>query len=328
MLIGDVWLALAASHALEITTPSHPTADVGLAGPDFAPTDYDVTVARTVHPSRVHQYATTSHSVRPLVLASSATRAAQEAAAEAGVSLLARGESARVRGILIDSDGRRLDVDAAPTGGQRDVAAPERRTPGRTPWGTLELAMTLLDDPGPRTQRTLAQQAGLTQGRVSQALSTWDFAVRSDGGWVVADVKRATDWLAETYRQPETVATWLSLDPPVPATRTIGRLLDDHGVRWAVTGQVAADLLAPWARPTRTTIWADRLVDLRAAGCTPASAEESTVTIAVPADPRALDDATEHDGLRVVAPWRAWLTLVHDGDTAAADHLRERLLRA
>lgn len=113
----------------------------------------------------------------------------------------------------------------------------------------------------------------------------------------------------------------------MPTTRAVAHLLEEQRVRYAVTGQVAADEYAPWARPTRSTILVESLTDLSAAGCTPVPVEQATVVTAVPEDPRALLDCSDRAGLRVADPWRTWLTLAQDGDTAAADHLRDVLLR-
>ncbi|NTW42366.1 MAG: hypothetical protein HGA44_21245, partial [Cellulomonadaceae bacterium] len=136
----------------------------------------------------------------------------------------------------------------------------------------------------------------------------------------------AAQWLVERYPRPRLSSTWLTLEDPVPATQSITRLLSDAHVRYAVTGQVAADVIAPWARPTRTTIWTDRLVDLEGAGCTPVPSVEATVTIAVPDDPQALTLTSERHGIVVADPWRVWLTLMQDGDVDAANHLQSKLV--
>ncbi len=131
---------------------------------------------------------------------------------------------------------------------------------------------------------------------------------------------------SERYPRPTTTAAWLTLDAPVRATTTITDVLTEADVGYAVTGQVAADHYAPWARPDRTTIWTDRLVDLSAAGCTPAPADDATVTIAVPDDPYALIGTHQRDGIVLADPWRVWVTLTQDADTTAADHLQAKLL--
>ncbi|GIG26920.1 hypothetical protein Cde04nite_31640 [Cellulomonas denverensis] len=94
-----------------------------------------------------------------------------------------------------------------------------------------------------------------------------------------------------------------------------------------MVGPVAADLLAPWESPQHTVVWTDRLVDLTAAGCVPAPADQATVTLAVVDDPRALR-GLDRGELHVAHPWRVWVSLALAGETQAADHLREKLTRS
>jgi hypothetical protein len=62
------------------------------------------------------------------------------------------------------------------------------------------------------------------------------------------------------------------------------------GIPAAVSGDVAADLLAPWRRPGRAVVYVDpsgRPVhdELTAVGLTPSGAREATLELIVPADP-------------------------------------------
>jgi len=325
MLINDVWVVLAHAHALELVSPARPGADVALAGPGFAATGFDVTVLDVLHPSRVHRYVGRPGAARPLVVARRSSDHALDVAVAAGLSVLVVSEHEPVRGVLLDVRGRVLVVDASQSG-TSPTGTSVRHTRGRPAWGTYELAVDLLRSHEAWTQHDLAARSRLTQGRVSQVLSSWDWVTRTPGGWTVVDAERGAEWLAGTYRQPRTLASFLTLEPPVRAARTIASTLERAGVRYAITGQVAADFYAPWARPDHATIWVDRLVDLTAAGCTPATADEATVTLAVPDDPYALDAAVETDGVLLTDPWRTWLQLAQADATEAADHLRARLL--
>ncbi len=326
MLMSDVWAALAQSYAIVPTLTLDRRADIVLEGPELLPTAYDIRTVETLHPSRVGRY-TLRYIVPPtprrLVIAESATPAALDAARDIGLSVLVAPSHGPVSGILIDVNGNAHTLHAAPRPDDSRNAKP-----GRAPWGTLAIALALLNDPTPRSQVQLARETDLTQARVSQALKQLrDVAERRrQGGWAIQPTETATMWLQAHYPRPRTTASWLTLDEPVPATTAIANVLRDAEVDYAITGQVAADHYAPWARPDRTTIWAERLVDLRDAGCTPVAAADATVTIAVPDDPRALTSATERAGLRLADPWRVWVTLEQDGDEAAANHLRARLL--
>ncbi|BDO41107.1 hypothetical protein [Cellulomonas sp. NTE-D12] len=330
MLISDIWAALAESHGIELgpRRAGH-VADIVLSGPELPATEYDIRTVDVLSPSRVHRFAASTVEVRALVLTRAATENAVATAAAAGVSVLVVPENGSARGTLIDATGTAHQIRTALTVAEtRPATAPKR--PGKEPWGMFALAFALLSDGAPRTQRALAEQLGLSQPRVSQALRAQlaPFVVNRQAGWTVSEPTDLLSWLASAYPGPTTEAGWLSLEDPVPATRAVVRLLDDQGVRFAVTGQVAADEYAPWARPTRSTILVESLTDLSAAGCTSVPVEQATVVTAVPEDPKALLGGQDRAGLRLADPWRTWLTLAQDGDTAAADHLRDVLLRA
>lgn len=324
MLISDVWAELAQTHAIEPSPGADQIlADIVLAGPQLPATAYDVTMAPApLHPSRVHRYAHERQppAARQLVVTMAATPAAIDAARDIGVSVLVAPDHEPISGVLIDLD----DVAhvITPPAGSASSAEGSRRAS----WGRLALVLALLNDPTPRTQAELARETGLSQARVSQAFAQMrDLVERRNNGWT-ARRDAAASWVATTYPHPTTTAAWLSLDAPIAATKAVVECLRDARVDYAITGQVAADLYAPWARPDRTIIWAERLIDLRDAGCTPVPAAEATVTVAVPDDPRALTLVTERDGLRLADPWRVWITLMQHGDTDAAEHLHARLL--
>lgn len=329
MLISDVWTALAGSHGIELGARRHGhVADIVLSGPELPATEYDIKTVDVLSPSRVHRFAPATVAVRPLVLTRAATDNAVATAAAAGVSVLVVPENGPARGTLIDATGAAHPIRAALTPRATRFTTARKR-PGKEPWGVFALAFVLLSDVAPRTQRALAEQLGLSQPRVSQALRAQlgPFVVNRQAGWTVSEPADLLSWLASAYPRPSTEAGWLSLEDPVPATRAVARLLDDQGVRFAVTGQVAADEYAPWARPTRSTILVESLTDLSAAGCTSVPVQEATVVTAVAEDPNALLSGRDRAGVRLADPWRTWLALAQDGDTAAADHLRDVLLR-
>jgi hypothetical protein len=328
--MSDVWAALAQLHELLPASDAHRHADIVLRGPGFPETAYDVKAVRSLHPSRIGRYTRQADGppgdrAQVLVITAAATVTTLDAAQAVGLSVLVAPERGTVVGTLIDTDGRRHTIDAS-TEPHRDPALRTSQR-GRPAWGTFALVHAMLDDPTPRSQTALAHETGLTQARVSQALARLDDLVaRRATGWALEHPADAARWLAAHYPPPTTAAGWLTLDEPVPATRAIADALTHADVRYAVTGQVAADLYAPWARPSRTTIWADRLIDLGASGCTPVTEAEASVIIAVPDDPRALTRTREHDGLVLADPWRTWVSLEQSGDDVAADHLRTRLL--
>ena len=87
----------------------------------------------------------------------------------------------------------------------------------------------------------------------------------------------ADDGLIETY--------WYGIDPVVEQVRSAIRLGAELTVRILASGDVAADVLQPWRVPTRGLVYAEELVDLSDFGLVEATAQESTLTVRVPADP-------------------------------------------
>jgi hypothetical protein len=87
----------------------------------------------------------------------------------------------------------------------------------------------------------------------------------------------ADDGLVETY--------WYGMDPVVEQVRNATRLGAELTVRILAGGEVAADVLQPWRVPTRGLVYAEELVDVSEFDLVEATAEESTLTVRVPADP-------------------------------------------
>jgi hypothetical protein len=111
----------------------------------------------------------------------------------------------------------------------------------------------------------------------------------------------ADDGLVETY--------WYGMDHPVvEQVRNATRLGAKLTVRILAGGEVAADVLQPWRVPTRGLVYAEELVDLSEFGLVEATAEESTLTVRVPADPTVWTTASWW--LRVSNEQRSGITTV------------------
>ncbi|MBO3084108.1 MarR family winged helix-turn-helix transcriptional regulator [Cellulomonas fengjieae] len=180
------------------------------------------------------------------------------------------------------------------------------------------------------SQKELAARAGVTRVRVTQVLEELENLVeRSRRGWAARDRRDLAAWLVERYpSSPHLASTWTMLEPPVQAAALVSGLLEKVEVQHGVSGDVAADAWAAWARPRSAWLWSASLVDLGAVGATPAAPESATLTLAVSEDPHLLEAVRRGDGrVPLLSPWRAWADLTHAGNALAADALLGRLTR-
>lgn len=174
--------------------------------------------------------------------------------------------------------------------GRPDVAAgsKQQRRRGRPGWGIFSALRALLALEGGARQNELVEFANVTQPRISQALhklASRDLVERGPAGWAVADKAKAIKWWVDHYPGPGgLISHWYGLDPVVEQAFRVHELLAAKGSRPAVSGDVAADLVAPWRTPAHALLYAEEGADLAAAGLTPAPAEDATLTLVLPAD--------------------------------------------
>jgi len=247
---------------------------------------------RPLNPSDVTAL-TDRHRGPGLLIVPAATKAARRAAEEAGWSWVVD-SGPRVQGVL-RIGGHRIEVDA---GSALDGADQPKARPGRVPWGTLTLLRRLLEQPS-ATQQELAARAGISQPRVSQALAPLaeeGLVERTAGGWRARDFDQLLQWWLRAYPGPGGISTfWYGLDQPRQQAQAVLQLLvgeaatrpgvEGHQPLAVLSGDVAADFLAPWRTPLRAVVYARTGADLTEAGLTPAGEEEATLTLVVPRDP-------------------------------------------
>lgn len=321
MLISQVWVDLA-EHDLAVCLPD--AHHVILTGPSGERKYLLQILTRPPGPAQVVQAAAdaSTEDLAGLLIAPKASPAAQQAARRAGVSLLLAPDSIGqlTRGHLITPSGDLLTL-------AQTTATPAR--PGPRPWATIAIATYLLEG-NASTQAVLAGRAGVSQARTSQVLHALErWVQRTNRGWTATDTAGLTQWLAEQSPPGRTATTWLGLDDPAPAAISVAHWLTARNVKYALSGDVAADLLAPWARPTRALVYVDQALDLTPLGLTPAPPDVATLELVVPDDPYILRDARLLLSDLVIAhPWRAWVDAVARGNTDAADALRTHLLGA
>ena len=165
----------------------------------------------------------------------------------------------------------------------------------------------------------------MSTSQVLHALQRW--VQRTDRGWTATDTAGLTRWLAEQPPPGRTATTWLGLDDPAPTATRVAAWLTARHVGYAISSDVAADFLAPWARPTRGLVYVEQALDLTPLGLTPAPPDAATLELVVPDDPFVLRDARLLPSDLVTAhPWRVWADTLARGNADAADALRAHLL--
>lgn len=293
----------------------HPTGPdtVELTHPDGTSPPARVHVQRrsaALSPSHLRRDLVTDHL---LIVVPSASPAALRAADEAGVSVIATRATDHhpaLGGHIVFPTGTvMLDPPAAVI----EMPPPRR---GKSPWGTFAVLRQILAGTA-AGQVEMADLAGISQGRVSQTLSQAverGLVRRVPGGgharWVPNDWDELASWWSANYPGPGGFTTfWFGLSDVVQQARSVVDALARTGVRTAVSGDVAADVLAPWRRPGRAVLYADVLggsrgLDLALADLTPAGADEATLELIVPEDRSVWGRATAGfilaDGMQVL----------------------------
>lgn len=232
-----------------------------------------VRTTRKLHPSDVPK--PPEHP--SLLVAQSASVAAAEKARAAGWSLATEDGPTSIR----FSDRHVLNL----SGSTRPPQPPPAR-PGRTPWATMAVVRRLLlNAPAPQTR--LATAVGVTQARVSQIfepLKNERLVRRTRQGWEPAEWDALCDWWLTHYPGPGGISMWWSgLDSPTAQAATAVRVLNQGTP--VVSGDVAADLIAPWRRPTQAVVYVRRGASLAETNLSHLPSDEgATLAVIVPED--------------------------------------------
>lgn len=188
-------------------------------------------------------------------------------------------------------------------------------------------------------QQLLARDAGVSQPRVSQVVTTLDELglIDRDSG-VATDLELLLDtWLAH-YPGPGGIVTrWFSPDVPRAVAAAVDHA-DSEGFGPLLSGEFAADHLAPFALPTTAVLYADDVLDLTQPGLvrTP-DPDTAVLTVIAAEDPTLRPPADQQPTEATVAGttcqvadylqvlWDVTRSRSVDAPQQAA-HLRSRLL--
>ncbi|MDR1189792.1 MAG: MarR family transcriptional regulator [Bifidobacteriaceae bacterium] len=222
----------------------------------------------------------------------------------------------------------RLSADPEP------AEPPSRRPPGPQSWALFTLVRRLLADPG-ASQQQLAERAEISQPRASRLLAKLvdsGLVVHGRGWCQPSDWDQLADWWLREYPGPGgTVSYWTAVDSVTDQVRRAIRFLGAQGRRrLAVSGDVAADSLAPWRLPACGVVYCDRPADLTPEGfVSVASPQEATLAVHAPLDSGVwLGNPWEASGLPLADPLQIIRDTVSgpEPDRAeAAQHLRQAL---
>lgn len=262
------------------------------------------------------------------------------AAEEAGVSYLDRHGNGRVvaPGLVYVSSPRvpsaarfaGRDVGGAASGAPR---GPGRRVSPFAPKASRIVRGLLAKPQQPRRLSDLAREVEVDPGnahRVLGALVEMGLVERDDDRYLVPDPGSLLEAWAESTRRPsERVVLQLSVDPRGWVTD----LIESEPDGFAVSGELAAELLAPYLRAHEVIL---HCLDAEAFGRIgrAASSEAGLVlpatgrVVAVPADERVGDFGSTVAGLPVVSPAQLYVDLFRARGRAreAAEHVRREVL--
>ncbi|QJU55788.1 hypothetical protein SCB71_01800 [Herbiconiux sp. KACC 21604] len=200
----------------------------------------------------------------------------------------------------------------------------------RKPWGRFALMRSLLRTPEPRDQATLAAESGITQSAVSQGLKVLDHVERRESGWVCTNPEKLWDsFLADYPGAGGLSGWWFGLAPVVQQAARVTSEVETS----LLSGDLAADALAPWRRPRRGVIYVGSGVELEAMGLARSRESKATLEVTIPADPtiwstaRAWASGGDRDDLAdpLLAAWDVARTGGPDADEAV-ERLRTLVL--
>lgn len=165
-----------------------------------------------------------------------------------------------------------------------------RKRPAWIRWAT-ERYLALTDRPV--RQREIAESIGTSQQAVSKSLRHLaSLVTETPTGIMATDRSALLDHWLEDYGGPRGQEFgWYSLDHVVEQTlkaADAAELLEAHPL---ISGDVAADHLAPWKLPSRGLIYVEGPIDLAGDGFVPSPLEEATLITCVPEDPTLIHSA-------------------------------------
>lgn len=165
--------------------------------------------------------------------------------------------------------------------------ARKRNPPKRAAWYRWAIERHLLLADGPDRQAAIAGLLRTSQQTVSNAARQLGPLATDRGAGLEASSKHQLlrHWAGEYPGPGGQEFGWYSLDTTVEQTLKAVKVSELLDAAPLVSGDVAADRLAPWKLPTRGRIYVNSPIDLAGDGFVPAPVEDATLVTCVPQDP-------------------------------------------
>ncbi len=218
-----------------------------------------------------------AHGRRPLLVGASATPTTVARAQAGEVDILTE------RPIRLIYQGRTYEADEPASSETSRQGTPR----GRPAWIRWALERYLLLAKGPVRQPAIAAQLGTSQQAISAAVRKLKDLVTDHGGGVITRDRRAllAHWTAEYAGPGGHQFGWYGLADTREQARVAATVAASLDAQPLVSGDVAADVIAPWKLPARGRIYVRKPVDLAGDGFVPAPLEDATLITCVPRDP-------------------------------------------
>lgn len=183
--------------------------------------------------------------------------------------------------ILLIHAGRTYKAALAPSPRQ-----PPQHT-GKPAWVRWALQRYLLLTPTPSRQPVIAEVLGTTQQSVSRAARALHGLVTDEGeGLFAPDPAGLLEHWRNEYPGPGGQEFgWYGLDTATEHVEAVVKVAEQLEVQALVSGDVAADRIAPWKLPMRGRVYVSGPIDLSDDGFVPAPLEEANLVVCVPRDP-------------------------------------------